>query len=201
MRILVKICGVTTPEALDAVVAAGADAIGFVFHESSPRNIEPRNAAALARRLPCGVRSVAVMLRPCQEDVDRLLDAFVPDVWQSDAGALDALELPVGIELWPVFRHAGPVMDAMPRRVVFDAAASGRGLQADWQCAAALTRRCELVLAGGLDASNVGVAIAAVQPFGVDVSSGVERAPGVKDVARIRDFVAAARIAMRERCA
>lgn len=199
MRLFVKICGVTTPEALDAAVAAGADAIGFVFHGPSPRNVGPREAARLARRLPRGVLGVAVTRHPSRDDVDRVLEAFRPDAWQSDAGDLDAMNLPAGIEHWPVLRRAGTA--ALAPRIVLDAVESGRGLRADWRFAAALARRCELVLAGGLDAANVGAAVIAVQPFGVDVASGVERAPGVKDVTRIRDFIAAARAAGRERCA
>jgi phosphoribosylanthranilate isomerase len=190
MRLFVKICGLATPEAVDAAVAAGADAVGFVFHAPSPRHVEPRLAAALARRLPPGVASVAVTLRPGADAVARVLAEFQPDAWQADAGIIDALVLPEGIERWPVVR--GPV--AVPgRRLLFDARASGAGLRADWQAATAIAPRCELILAGGLDPANVAEAIAAVQPFGVDVSTGVERAPGLKDPARIHAFVAAAR--------
>lgn len=192
MSLFVKICGITTVAALDAAVEAGADAVGFVFHGSSPRNIPPGAAAALARRLPRGIASVAVTLRPDRAAVAQVLDEFIPDAWQSDAGDFDALGLPASIEHWPVLRHAG-VADVLPRRVVFDAPVSGQSVLGDWRGAADLARRCELVLAGGLVSSNVAAAIATVQPFGVDVSSGVERAPGVKDAALIRDFIAAAR--------
>lgn len=199
MSVFVKICGITTPAALEAAVAAGADAVGFVFHGPSPRNIAPRAAAALARRLPRGILSVAVTLRPDRTAAVRILEEFIPDAWQSDVADLDALELPASIERWPVIRHAGGA-DAVARRTVFDAPASGQGMQGDWQGAAALARRCELILAGGLGPSNVAAAIAAVRPFGVDVSSGVERAPGVKEEALIRDFIAAARgVAQRRR--
>lgn len=201
MRLFVKICGVTTPEALDVAVAAGADAIGFVFHGPSPRNIGPRDAAKLARRLPRGVLSVAVTRHPGRADVERVLDAFRPDAWQSDAGDFHALQLPAAIERWPVVRHADAGARAPAPRVVLDAAESGQGLRADWQFAAKLARRCELMLAGGLDAASVGAAIAAVRPFGVDVASGVESEPGIKDAARIREFIAAARAAVREQCA
>jgi len=192
MSLFVKICGITSAEALDAAVEAGADAVGFVFHAGSPRDIGPERAAMLAARLPRGVRRVCVTLHPEPGCVARVLDAFLPDAWQSDAGDFDALDLPASIERWPVYRHASATA-ALPRRAVFDAPASGRGMRGDWQCAAALARRCELILAGGLDASNVAAAIAAVRPYGVDVASGVERAPGVKDPAAIREFIAAAR--------
>ena len=192
MSLLVKICGVTTAEALDAAVEAGADAVGFVFHGPSPRHLEAGQAAALAPRLPQSVQSVAVTRQVSQADVDRVLDTFRPDAWQSDADDLGRVRLPEGIERWPVFRSAGAA-GALPRRIVFDGPLSGQGLCADWRCAAALALRCELLLAGGLDASNVALAIATVRPFGVDVATGVESAPGVKDAARIRAFVTAAR--------
>jgi phosphoribosylanthranilate isomerase len=200
MSLFAKICGIAGPEALDAAVEAGADAVGFVFHGPSPRDIAPRAAAALVRRLPAGVLSVAVTLHPDRTLVARILEEFVPDAWQSEAADLAALELPASVERWPVFRHAGATA-ALPRRAVFDAAESGRGMRGDWQCAAALARRCELILAGGLDAANVAQAVAAVRPFGVDVSSGIERRPGVKDPALIRAFLAAARSAGQRRSA
>lgn len=200
MTRFVKICGITTPEALDAAVDAGADAVGFVFHGPSLRNIEPYAARALSRRLPRGVASVAVTQHPDPATVARILDELAPDAWQSDARDFDALELPACIERWPVLRRADAA-GFLRGRVVFDAAASGEGLRADWHGAAALARQCELVLAGGLDPANVADAIAAVRPFGVDVSSGVERAPGVKDAALIRAFVAAARPGMQRRYA
>lgn len=197
MSLLVKICGVTTAEAIEAAVEAGADAIGFVFHEPSPRNVAARSAAFLARGLPRGLLCVAVTRHPRREDVERVLESFVPDAWQTDAEDLRALELPVSIERWPVLRCAAGD-GALPRRLVFDAPSSGEGLRADWRAAAVLARQSELVLGGGLDASNVGDAICSVRPFGVDVSSGVESSPGVKDPARIRGFIVAARHAAGE---
>jgi len=200
MSLLVKICGIATAAALDAAVEAGTDAVGFVFHAGSPRDIAPRAATALARRLPAGVVSVAVTLQPDRSLVARILEEFIPDAWQSDAADFAELELPASVERWPVFRHACATA-ALPRRAVFDAAESGRGMRGDWQCAAALARRCQLILAGGLDAANVAHAVAVVRPYGVDVSSGVERSPGVKDAASIRAFVAAARSAGQRRSA
>lgn len=197
MSLLVKICGVTTEEAIEAAVASGADAVGFVFHGVSPRNLSPGRAAVLSALLPRGVASVAVTLHPRQELVEEVLDVFTPDVWQSDAADLDSLELPAGIERLPVFRSAASG-NPLPGRLLFDSSISGIGLRADWRCAAELARRSELVLAGSLDASNVADAIVSVRPFGVDVSSGVERSPGVKDPALIRSFVLAARRAGEE---
>lgn len=200
MTLLVKICGVTSEEAIEAAVDSGADAVGFVFHAPSPRNVMPGRAAALARRLPRGIASVAVTMHPRQADVNRVLAEFRPDIWQSDAADFEAMCLPGSIECWRVLRGARAAVPGAGR-VLFDAAESGAGRRADWSAAAAIARRNALILGGGLDAGNVGVAIAAVRPAGVDVSSGVERAPGVKDAARIRAFIAAARAAMRGQCA
>ena len=193
MSVFVKICGVTDEAALDAAVAAGADAVGFVFHAASPRDLEPARAAALAARLPGGVLAVAVTLHPAQDAVDRVLETFQPDIWQTDADDFERLRLPRSIGRWPVLRDAGAALRQLPARFLFEAAESGRGRQADWAVAARLARQRELILGGGLDAGNVAEAIASVRPFGVDVSSGVERAPGVKDPRRIHAFVMAAR--------
>ncbi len=197
MSLLVKICGVTTDEAINAAAAAGADAVGFVFYGPSPRSIEPLRAAALVDPLPAGILRVAVTLHPSQALVDRVLAEFQPDVWQSDAADFEVLELPPTITHWPVWRSGVSSMETPPPRLLFEAAASGAGLQADWTAAASLARRCGLILGGGLDSANVGAAIKAVHPYGVDVSSGVEREPGIKDPQLIRAFIKAARTADR----
>ncbi|MEX1993063.1 MAG: phosphoribosylanthranilate isomerase [Steroidobacteraceae bacterium] len=194
MTTFVKICGITTEEAVEAAVAAGADAIGFVFHAPSPRDIEPQRAALLARHLPRGASCVAVTRHPDQRLVDRILEAFMPHAWQSDAEDFASLRIPAGIERWPVLRGLPPAPQG-PQRILFDSAQSGSGELANWGAAAVLARTCELILGGGLDVASVGRAIAAVRPFGVDVSSGVERAPGIKDARRIREFIVAARLA------
>ena len=137
-------------------------------------------------------------LHPTQALVDAVLAAFVPDVWQTDAGDFDTFTLPARIERWPVLRAGGVLPALMPARFLFEGARSGAGEVADWSLAAALAKEGELVLGGGLDAGNVGAAIRAVRPWGVDVSSGVESAPGIKDPVRIEAFVKAARAAAQE---
>ena len=193
MSLLVKICGLTDEVAVEAAVAAGADAVGFVFHAASPRNLAPRRARELAATIPAGVRRVAVTLHPSPELVANVLAEFLPDVWQTDAADLAGITLPASVECWPVLRAGGGRPAVLPPRFLFEGARSGAGEVADWSQAAALARAGELILGGGLDAGNVGDAVRRVRPFGVDVSSGVESAPGRKDPARIRDFVAAAR--------
>ena len=195
MSLLVKICGMTSEAAVEAAISAGADAVGFVFHAASPRNVAPGRAAALAAAAGRGVLKVAVTLHPSQELVDQVLAAFEPDVWQADAVDFDSIALPAGIALWPVFRAGAPLPESLPARLLFEGPRSGSGQVADWTQARALARRAELILGGGLTAANVGEAVRQVRPYGVDTSSGVESAPGRKDPVRVREFVAAARAA------
>ena len=107
MSLLIKICGVTRESDISAAVEAGADAVGFVFHEASRRNLTPSRAAILASAVPPVVLRVAVTLNPSQELVERVLNEFVPDVWQSDFEDFAAMRIPDGIEQWPVLRTGG----------------------------------------------------------------------------------------------
>ena len=193
----IKICGLRTPGAIEAAAQGGADAVGFVFHASSPRNLEPAAARELQRAVPAGVERVAVFLRPSQALVDAVLEAIAPDWVQADTADLEVLRLPPGQRVLPVLRSDWTTSAPLPARCLFESASSGAGELADWSAAARLARRTQVVLAGGLHAANVAQAVRAVQPFGVDVSSGVERERGVKDEQLIREFIRAAREAER----
>ena len=195
MSLLVKICGVTREADVFAAVEAGADAVGFVFHEASRRNLTPARAAKLADELPATVLRVAVTLHPSQKLVERVLDEFLPDVWQTDFEDFETIRIPDGIRRWPVLRTGGRAPAKLPHTVLFDAAVSGNGKQADWETAALIARRSLLIIGGGLNPSTVGRAVATVKPIGVDVSSGVEHEAGVKDAILIREFLTAARAA------
>jgi phosphoribosylanthranilate isomerase len=190
----IKICGMTTPEAVAAALAARVDALGFVFAESI-RRLTLERAAELARPARGRARCVAVSRHPTQGAVDEILALFKPDVLQTDAADLERLALPAGLERLPVLRAGSAVPARLPARILFEGPVSGAGRASDWGAAAGLARHSELVLAGGLGAHNVAAAIAAVRPFGVDVSSGVEVQPGVKSPGAIATFVAAARSA------
>jgi phosphoribosylanthranilate isomerase len=193
MPLWIKICGLRTTAAIEVAAAAGADAVGFVFHDASPRNLSLATARELQRAVPPGVERVAVFLRPSQVLVDAVLDAIEPDWLQTDAGDLPGLRLPEALRVLPVLRDRLADGAALPDRVLFESSRSGAGECADWSAAADLARRTQLVLAGGLHVANVAEAIATVRPFGVDVSSGVERERGVKDATLIREFIRTAR--------
>lgn len=194
----VKICGATTPAAVAGALDAGADAVGFVF-APSVRRIAPAQAARLAAPARGRLRCVAVMQHPEPEEIAEVLADFRPDALQTDADDFAVLELPATLERLPVLRAGRELPVSLPARAVFEGPVSGAGAVTDWARAAALRARgVELVLAGGLTEANVDAAIRAVRPWGVDVSSGVESAPGIKSAEMIARFVAAARVACRE---
>jgi phosphoribosylanthranilate isomerase len=197
VAIWVKICGLTTRDAVEAAVAAGADAVGFVFAPSK-RQVTAAQATQLAQGVPRRIPRVAVMLHPTQSQLDEVWVTFRPDVLQTDMEDLQTLRVPMGLSVMPVVRGGGGVglkPDLQPKysRILFEGPVSGVGSTSDWHSAALLARTTQLILAGGLNATNVADAIAAVRPYGVDVSSGVEASPGVKDPARIHEFVQRAR--------
>jgi phosphoribosylanthranilate isomerase len=195
MKRLVKICGLTHVASVDAAIAAGVDALGFVFSDSA-RQVTARHAAFIASRVPRNVLRVAVMRQPAVALWREVEAIFCPDVLQADASDFEYLDVPSEIQRWPVVREGAATAERDVADVfVYEGPASGRGEKVDWQVAAGVARSGRMILAGGLDADNVVEAIEAVMPWGVDVSSGVESAPGVKDSDLIHAFVAAVRAA------
>lgn len=188
----IKICGITTVDAVMAAAAAEVDAIGFVF-APSPRQVTPRQAAQLAALAPPGILRIAVTQHPLQLLVDDICRTLKPDFLQTDAEDLRELKVPPQVRILPVVRFGRKTPHPLPARMLFEGPSSGIGELADWGRAAELSAQTELILAGGLSPANVADAIAAVRPFGVDVSSGVEASPGVKDPAKIQEFVTRAR--------
>ena len=121
----VKICGLSTAEHARAAVAAGADAVGFVFADSV-RRVKPARAARIAAGVPDGVKRVAVMLHPSNEEWQDVLREFSPDVLQTDAEDFADLDVPETIECWPVYREGGAV-DASVTTFVYEGPKSGQG--------------------------------------------------------------------------
>jgi len=194
-----KICGMTSSDAVAAALAAGVDAIGFVF-APSVRRVTPAQAAQFAAAARGRVSCVAVTLHPEQALVDEIIDIFKPDVIQTDIDDFGHLQLPPMLPRLPVIRAAAAlsVCAPLPARILFEGPRSGAGEPGDWQQAALLAAATRVVLAGGLNAGNVAAAIRTVRPFGVDTSSGVEAARGQKSPEKILQFVAAARAAFGE---
>jgi phosphoribosylanthranilate isomerase len=216
MGLLVKICGLSTAETLDVALAAGADAVGFVFFPPSPRHIAYQAARKLGARVKGRAEKVALSV----DADDALLDAVV-EVLRPDALQLHGKETPA--RLAAIKRRFGlPVMKAIPvetrgdlaavadyvgvaDRLLFDARApreatrpGGLGKSFDWRLLENLDPGIPFMLSGGLDAGNVAEALRITRARSVDVSSGVERAPGEKDPDKIRAFVRAARAAEAE---
>lgn len=207
---LVKICGLSTAETVDAAVAAGASHLGFVFFEKSPRNVAPDLAAALAVRVPCHIGRVGVFVDPDDALLDRAVATGL-DVIQLHGSETDqrlgAVRSRYGLPVWRGIGVAtraeiGAASTVAADRLLFDAKAprgaplpGGNGVRLDWSLFAGVVPRRAWGLSGGLDAATVADAIAATRAPLVDVSSGVEDQPGVKSVSKIKAFVAAARAA------
>ncbi len=219
MTLLVKICGLSTPETIAAALDAGADMIGLNFHPKSPRFVVPDQAgllAAHARRLRPDVRIVALVVDAEDGSLLALRRAMEPDLWQAHGSepaerilslraslgrpVMKALGVAVPADLDPVPGYAAVadqiLLDAKPPK---DAAyPGGHGRPFDWAILKALDPATPFLLAGGLTPDNVADAIRTVRDMGlnlrgVDTASGVESAPGLKDIGKIRAFIAAAR--------
>lgn len=194
---MVKICGLRDEQALQAALDAGADAVGLVFAESR-RRVSLAVAERLLAHVPKGVLRVGVFARQSPDDVAKHTNVLPLDVLQFAGGetAAQALCTAGGRCVWLAGKDVPePVPEGVDAFLVDAAGTSGyggTGRLADWQAAREGARRTRVILAGGLTPENVQEAIASVRPYGVDVSSGVER-EGVKDVKRIAAFVAAAR--------
>ena len=191
----VKICGLRTLEHVDAALAAGVDAIGLVL-VPSPREVDVETARSLSRRAG-SIDRVAVFRDLSPEAIALALAAECTHL--QARGAPDAFRaLPAPLRPLPVVLENDPFdpLVALDVPILFDAAIQGSGHRASHVRAAELSQRARVVLAGGLTPENVGEAIATVRPFGVDVSSGVERRRGEKDVALLHSFVRAARAAL-----
>ena len=196
MSVFVKICGVRDAATAQAAADAGADALGFVFAESV-RRVTPGEASAAAQELPRGIKRIAVMRHPSNDEWLRVLDVFHPDALQTDIEDFDALNVPDSVARWPVVRET-EISSAVPDLFVYEGADSGTGETVDWSQAARIADGVQMILAGGLAPENVDTAIRQVRPWGVDVSSGVESEPGVKDAGKIKAFIGAVRAAEKE---
>jgi phosphoribosylanthranilate isomerase len=199
----VKICGITNPADAQAAVDAGADALGFIFYERSPRYVPLVNAAAISRPLAPFIMRVGVFVNAPEEFILSAIRECGLTLLQFHGDESPEFCGQFGIMTMKAFRvHGLETLDQIPKYAtdayLLDAYSSttlgGTGEKFNWDLAVEAQRFGKpIFLAGGLTAENVAGAIRKVRPFGVDVSSGVESAPGIKDHAKIKAFIAAAR--------
>ena len=211
MALTVKICGLKTPEALDVALESGADMVGFVFFPPSPRHVGPEAARLLQMRVRGRAAKAALTVDPTDELLADIIETLKPDLLQ-----LHGSEQPERVAVIRS-RFGLPVMKALPiatradlsplreyanvaDRLLFDARPpkeatrpGGLGTPFDWTLLKDIDAGVPFMLSGGLDPGNVAEALRITRAPGVDVSSGVERAPGVKDADKIRAFIRAAR--------
>lgn len=207
----IKICGLSTPDTLDAALGAGADWVGFVRFARSPRHIELDVARALSRRAKGRAGRVVLLVDPDDESLAAAIAAIAPDLIQlhgrESPERVASIRAATGLPVMKALGIAGPPdLAAIPAyasvadRLLLDAKAppgailpGGNGVSFDWSLLAGANLPTGLMLSGGLGPENVAEALARTGLRAVDVSSGVESAPGIKDAARIAAFVTAAR--------
>ena len=213
MTTLVKICGLSTPDTLDVALDAGADMVGFVFFPPSPRNISFHTARDLGSRVKSRAEKVALTVDADDATLTNIVEALHPDSLQlhgkESPARVSAIHQRFGVpvmKVLPIESRADlgaiPLYAKIADRLLFDALApkdatrpGGLGKPFDWHLLENLDLSIPFMLSGGLDAQNVVEALRITRAPGVDVSSGVESAPGVKDPEKIRAFIRAARSA------
>jgi len=214
MSVKVKICGLSTPDTLEAALDAGADYIGLVFYEASPRNVTHGDASVLAAMARGKTKSVALLVDPDTEAVKRIADEVNPDLIQlhgsespervaeikqiAQRSIIKAIKVGSADDVAQarVYSSADIILfDAKTPEAARDALPGGNGVPFDWEAFAGVKKGANFMLSGGLDPDNVRLAIATTEAPMVDVSSGVESAPGEKDIDLIRRFLLAAKSA------
>jgi phosphoribosylanthranilate isomerase len=211
MTVIVKICGLSTPETLDVALESGADLVGFVFFPPSPRNLGFADARTLGARVKGRAGKVALSVDADDAVLDAVVEALEPDMLQlhgkEPRARVSAIKARYGLPVMKAIAvETRADLDVVPAyagiadRLIFDARPpreatrpGGLGAPFDWRLLENLDPGVPFMLSGGLDADNVAEALEITRAGGVDVSSGVERAPGEKDPDRIRAFIRAAR--------
>jgi phosphoribosylanthranilate isomerase len=211
MSLIVKICGLSTPETLDVALQAGADMVGFVFFPASPRHLTLETARELGRQARSRAKKVALTVDADDATLANIVEALQPDILQlhgqETVARLRDIRQKFGLQIMKVIAVETaadlaplPGYAAVADRILFDARApkdatrpGGLGAVFDWHVLENLDLKLPFMVSGGLNAGNVAEAVRVTRAAGVDVSSGVERAPGIKDPELIRAFIRAAR--------
>lgn len=211
MQLDIKICGLKTADALAAALDGGASHVGFIFFAKSPRNLSPQQAAGLRQAAQGRAQAVAVTVDADDDFLDTIVATMAPDMLQlhgsETAARVSAVKARYGLPVMKALAISQAAdldqisaFQTVADRFLFDAKPpkdatlpGGNGVSFDWQLLDGLDRSIDYMLSGGLDATNVGDALRLANPSGLDISSGVESAPGVKDKALIADFLDAVR--------
>jgi phosphoribosylanthranilate isomerase len=212
MSLLVKICGLSTCETLDVALDAGADMVGFVFFPPSPRHLSLEMARDLGNQVKRRATKVALTVDADDATLSNIVEALHPDILQlhgrETVARLRDIKQKFGLEVMKAIAVESaadlaslPGYAAVADRILFDARPpqgatrpGGLGAAFDWKVLENLELKLPFLVSGGLNAENVAQALRVTRAGGVDVSSGVERAPGVKDGDMIRAFIRAARV-------
>jgi len=201
----IKFCGFTRSEDIAAAVALGVEYLGLVFAPHSPRQLTLDTARALRRTDLGGARIVALLMDQPECEVRAVIDAIAPDILQFHGGESDAFCAAFGLPFWKAIGMGGDPASGLAQvarypsasAFLFDGhaagAAGGSGQRFDWSRLPATLGHPPFLLAGGLDAHNVAEAIHSAAPWGVDISSGIESSPGIKDHRHMQHFVHAVR--------
>ncbi len=201
----VKICGIKTPEALKAATENGARFIGFVFHRPSPRNVSFDTAWNLARAVPTGVRSIGLFVNPDDEVLQHITSGIPLDMIQlhgqetpervaqikesTAMPVIKAISIAAADDLNQIAGYEAVADWLLFDTKTTDGASGGTGQSFDWQILSGRTFKRPWMLAGGLNEANVAAALSILKPDAVDVSSGVETEPGVKDAQKIKKLI------------
>src|SRR6266436_9579176 len=217
MSLIVKICGLSTPETLDVALDAGADMVGFVFFPPSPRHLGLKTARDLGKHVRRRAVKVALTVDADDATLANIVEALQPDILQlhgrETVARLRDVKQKFGLQVMKALAvetaadlASLPFYAAVADRILFDARApqeatrpGGLGAVFDWHVLESLDLKLPFMVSGGLNAENVAQAVRVTRAGGVDVSSGVERAPGVKDPEMMRAFIRAARAVETDR--
>ena len=209
MSVFIKICGICSKNDLEQICALEPDAVGFIFWPRSPRYVRPEQVAGWLKSIPEQIKKVGVFVEPSAAEVEAIAVTCRLDVVQIHLNSNDwKIDRPIfhGLEVWlaprmgeDINRNILRAVDPQPAILLSDSfdpeTIGGTGKVSNWENAKAMKTAVgrPLLLAGGLTPENVREAIAAVNPWGVDVSSGVEKEPGVKDIRKVKQFIERAR--------
>lgn len=205
MSVFVKICGICSRKDLEQICALRPDAVGFIFWPDSKRYVRPQQAAQWMSAVPAGIKKVGVFVEPAAEEVEAVARECLLDVvqihqrsngWKIDRPLFDGLEVWLSPKMEErvtsaVLQSVSPEPSVLLADAFDPKTIGGTGALGNWDAAVKMKKSLgkPLLLAGGLSADNVAEAIETVQPWGVDVSSGVEKEPGVKNIRKVKKFI------------